>query len=96
MRDRHRSARMIAVWVDDRLRSCSVRRDGIGKLTNMSTLSSTASERRRAERDAPARTVDDRTVLVGMNRPATPAELRGFVAREQARIRAERGLTPAA
>ena len=62
----------------------------------MSKLSSTASERRRAERDAPGRTADDRTVLVGMKRPATAAELRAFVAREQARIRDERGLPPAA
>jgi hypothetical protein len=62
----------------------------------MSTLSSPAVARRRAERDALARTADDRTVLVGMKRPATPAELRAFVAREQARIRTERGLTPAA
>jgi hypothetical protein len=62
----------------------------------MSTLPSTAAERRRAERDAPGRTADDRTVLVGMKRPATPAELRAFVAREQTRIRAERGLPPAA
>jgi hypothetical protein len=59
------------------------------KLRSMGdTLS--AQERRRAERDAPTRSDDDRTVLIGMNRPATPAELRAFVAREQARIRAER------
>ena len=56
----------------------------------------TAQERRRVERAAPARSVDDRTVLVGMKRPATPAELRAFVDREQARIRTERGLAPAA
>jgi hypothetical protein len=31
-----------------------------------------------------------------MKRPATPAELRAFVDREQARIRAERGPSPAA
>jgi hypothetical protein len=74
----------------------SDRREVGGKMIFMSTLSSTAPARRRAERDAPARTVDDRTVLVGMKRPATPAELRAFVAREQARIRTERGLTPAA
>jgi predicted metal-dependent hydrolase len=56
----------------------------------------TAQERGRVERVAAARSADDRTVLVGMKRPATPAELRAFVDREQARIRAERGLTPAA
>jgi predicted metal-dependent hydrolase len=56
----------------------------------------TAQERRRVERVAAARSADDRTVLVGMKRPATPAELRAFVDREQARIRTERGLTPAA
>ena len=56
----------------------------------------TAQERRRVERAAPARSADDHTVLVGMKRPATPAELRAFVDREQARIRTERGLAPAA
>ena len=62
----------------------------------MSHTPLTAQERRRVERAAPARSPDDRTVLVGMKRPATPAELRAFVDREQARIRTERGLTPAA
>jgi predicted metal-dependent hydrolase len=56
----------------------------------------TAQERRRAERVAPVRSADDRTILVGMKRPATPAELRAFVDREQARIRTERGAAPAA
>jgi len=56
----------------------------------------TAQQRRRAERAGPSRGADDRTVLVGMKRPATPAELRAFVDREQARIRTERGLPPAA
>ena len=56
----------------------------------------TAQERRRVERAVRARSADDRTVLVGMKRPATPAELRAFIDREQARIRTERGLTPAA
>lgn len=56
----------------------------------------TAEQRRRVERSAPARSADDRTVLVGMKRPATPAELRAFVDREQARIRGEQGLPPAA
>jgi predicted metal-dependent hydrolase len=56
----------------------------------------TAQERRRAERVAPVRSADDRTVLVGVKRPATPAELQAFVDREQARIRTERGLAPAA
>jgi hypothetical protein len=55
----------------------------------------TPQERRRAERDAPVRSADDRTVLVGMKRPATPGELRAFIDREQARIRTERGLAPA-
>jgi predicted metal-dependent hydrolase len=62
----------------------------------MSSTRLTAKQRRRAERKAPARSGDDRTVLVGMKRPATPAELRAFVEREQARIRAEQGLPPAA
>jgi hypothetical protein len=77
-------------------RTRSDRRDADGKMRFMSKVPSTASTRRRAERDGPARTADDRTVLVGMNRPATPGELRAFVAREQARIRTERGLPPAA
>jgi predicted metal-dependent hydrolase len=55
----------------------------------------TTQERRRAERDAAVRRADDRTVLVGMTRPATSAELRAFIDREQARIRNERGLPPA-
>jgi hypothetical protein len=80
---------------------CPVAGDGPSGLQDsrieaMSKLSSTAAERRRAERDAPARTPDDRTVLVGMKRPATAAELRAFVAREESRIRTERGLPPAA
>jgi len=66
------------------------------KIGSVSKLSSTVSRRRRAERDAPARTADDRTVLVGMKRPATADESRAFVAREQKRIRAERGLPPVA
>ena len=65
------------------------------KMRFMHNTSLTAQDRRLAERDAPARSADDRTVLVGMKRPATPAELRAFVDREQARIRAERGLAPA-
>ncbi len=56
----------------------------------------TPQERRGVERAAPLRSVDDRTVMVGMKRPATPAELRAFVDREQARIRTERGLPAAA
>lgn len=39
-------------------------------------------------------TDDDRTVLAGMDRPATPEELIEFVACEQARIRREHGLPP--
>lgn len=62
----------------------------------MSTAHLTAEQRRNAERNAPKATADDRTVLTGMDRPATADELRAFVAREQARIRAERGLPPAA
>lgn len=62
----------------------------------MSHAPLTAQERRRVERAAPAPSADDRTVLVGIKRPAKPAELRAFVDREQARIRTERGLTPAA
>ena len=56
----------------------------------------TAQQRRQAERVAAPASHDDRTVLVGMNRPATAAELTAFVAREQARIRGERELPPAA
>jgi hypothetical protein len=56
----------------------------------------TAEQRRRgAERTAAPSTPDDRTMLVGMSRSATAEELRAFVAREQARVRAEREL-PAA
>lgn len=55
----------------------------------MSSTRLTAEQRRRLERTAPCPTADDRSVLVGMNRPATAAELRAFVDREQARIRAE-------
>lgn len=47
-----------------------------------------------AKRIATPPTDDDRNVLVGMNRPATPEELRAFVDRENARIRRERGLPP--
>jgi predicted metal-dependent hydrolase len=65
------------------------------KLRFMDSTPLTAQERRRAERVAPLRSADDRTVLVGMKRPATPAELRAFIDREQARIRTERGLAPA-
>jgi hypothetical protein len=46
--------------------------------------------RRAAERTAAPPTPDDQSVLVGMKRSATPEELRAFIAREQARIRAER------
>jgi hypothetical protein len=56
----------------------------------------TAEQRRQAERVAAPASRDDRTVLVGMNRPATAEELSAFVAREQARIRVERELPPAA
>lgn len=70
--------------------------DDAGKIRVMSIIRLTANQRRRVERDAPARSADDRTVLVGMKRPATPAELRAFVEREQARIRAERDLSPSA
>jgi hypothetical protein len=62
----------------------------------MTTTRLTTEQRRRAERSAAERSADDRTVLVGMTRPATAAELRAFVDHEQARIRAERGLPPAA
>lgn len=65
------------------------------KLQLMDRTPLTAQQRRRAERAAPVRSADDRTVLVGMKRPATPAELRAFVDREQDRIRAERGPAPA-
>lgn len=58
-------------------------------------LSLDEQRRRAAECAAPHATADDRTVLAGMDRPATPEEFRAFVAREQARIRAERKL-PAA
>lgn len=52
---------------------------------------SIAEQRRRAaERDAAPPTPDDQSMLVGVNRAATPEELRAFIAREQARIRAER------
>lgn len=47
-----------------------------------------------AKRVATPRTDDDRTILAGMDRPATPEELIAFVEREQARIRRERGLPP--
>jgi hypothetical protein len=56
----------------------------------------TSEQRRRAERSAPPRSTDDRTVLVGVKRPATAAELRAFVDREQARMRSERGPSPTA
>ena len=58
----------------------------------------TAEEQRRRdqERNAPPPTDDHRSILVGMDRPATPDELRAFIDREQARIRAERGLTAVA
>jgi hypothetical protein len=56
----------------------------------------TTDQRRCAERTAGAPTSDDRVVLIGMDRPATADELRAFVDREQARIRAERELPPAA
>jgi len=65
-------------------------------MQSMTDSSLAAQQRRQAERDAPARTAEDRTVLVGMKRPATPAEVRAFVDREQARIRTERGLSPTA
>lgn len=68
----------------------------VGKLVGMSSTPLTTQQRRRAERSAPPATADDRNVLVGMERPATPEELRAFVAREQTRIRSERGLPPAA
>jgi hypothetical protein len=100
MSDRLQWTTIVACRVEDHghvtPRDCSDRRDAAGRIRAMRTLPSTAAERRRAERDAPTRTADDQTVLVGMNRPATPAELRAFIAREQARIRTERGLTPAA
>lgn len=71
--------------------------DGVSKISAMSSNSRlTAAQRRRVERDALLRSADDRTVLVGMKRPATPTELRAFVEREQARIRAERGQSPSA
>ena len=59
-------------------------------------LRTTAEQRREAERTAAPASHDDRTVLVGMDRPATADELAAFVAREQARIRGERELPPAA
>jgi hypothetical protein len=55
-----------------------------------------AEQRRRAERSAPPRSPDDRTMLLEATRPATPAELRAFVEREQARSRSEQGLPPIA
>jgi hypothetical protein len=100
MTDRQGSTTIVACRLEDHgnltPRDGSDRRDAAGRIRSVRTLPSTAAERRRAERDAPTRTADDRTVLVGMKRPATPAELRAFVAREQARIRTERGLPPAA
>jgi len=62
----------------------------------MDTARHTPEQRRAIERNAQPATTDDRTVLVGMDRPATPEELRAFVAREQDRIRGARGLPPAA
>lgn len=67
-----------------------------GRISVMSSTPLTIAQRRRAERNAAPATADDRAVLVGMDRPATPDELRAFVAAEQARIRIERGLPPAA
>ena len=55
--------------------------DTSSKLRLMNHTPLTAQERRRVERVAAARSADDRTVLVGMKRPATPAELRAFVTR---------------
>ena len=56
----------------------------------------TDAQRRRAEQNATPRSADDRSVLVGMDRPATPDELRVFVERENARICDKRDLPPAA
>lgn len=47
-----------------------------------------------AKRVATPPTDDDRTIIAGMDRPATPEEIIALVEREQARIRRERGLPP--
>ena len=47
-----------------------------------------------AKRVATPRTDDDRTILAGMDRPATPEELVAYLEHDQARIRRERGLPP--
>lgn len=47
-----------------------------------------------AKRIATPPTDDDRCILAGMDRPATPEELTAFLKREDARIRRERGLPP--
>lgn len=47
-----------------------------------------------ASRVATPPTDDEHNVFVGMDRPATPDELRAFVDRENARIARERGLPP--
>ncbi len=56
----------------------------------------TDAQRRLVEQNAAPRSADDRSILVGMDRPATPEELRAFINRENARIREERDLPPAA
>lgn len=48
----------------------------------------------RAMRIATPPTDDDRCVIAGMDRPATPEELMELIEQEQARIRRERGLPP--
>jgi hypothetical protein len=47
-----------------------------------------------AKRVATPRTDDDRTILAGMDRPATPEELIAYLERDKDRIRRERGLPP--
>jgi hypothetical protein len=84
--------RSSGLWRSSR---CDDRDDADVRITIVDSTPFTAQERRRAERGAPPRSDDDRSVLAGMKRPATPSELRAFVDREQARIRAERGLPPA-
>jgi hypothetical protein len=91
----HCGGRAASRPAEDHSNQTQMGRTPASRLRFMDSTPLTPQERRRAERDAPVRSADDRTVLVGMKRPATPGELRAFIDREQARIRTERGLAPA-